>query len=664
MLHRGRTRMKVAIMGAGALGGTFGFLLTDAGFDVTLVDVDERKVESIRDGGLTLIMPDGGKKTLPVKITSDPAGVGKVDLVQISVKGYHTSSAAELALPMIGEDTYVLSVQNGLKNLRRIAAVVGHDKVIGGVTAHSAMPLELNVIKYNGGVGGISVGRFDGTDDPGLRELIGMLNDSGLETHLIRGDIRIPIWRKLLANVSCNAVAALTGFTGKQLIEFAPTNELSEPWLKRREKSPAPRVWILLSWRTLRILQSRLFPGWVTTRSPCCRMWRLVAVESEEGSLPTGREGVDHGFCEIMEGHSVFFETVYTDRDDGAEIIYTSGTTGKPKGVVLTHGNVVSNTNATVHLTGMSHEDRLICFLPLYHSFAQNFIFNSSVNVGSTLVILPKFELDQVLETLKRERITRWHAVPTIYIMMLDAPGMEEAFATVRYCFSAASSMPGEVARQWKERLGLPINEGYGLTESTPSATYNHQFRHKEGSIGTPIENVEVQIWSDDDEPLPRGEVGQIVIKGPNVMKEYYNNPQATAETLVNGWLKTGDVGVEDEEGYFSIVDRLKDMVNSAGLKIWPREVEEVIYRLSAVSECAVVGRPDPVFGESVVACIVVRAGESLDEDEVVSFCKEHIASYKAPKNVEFMDQLPKSATGKILKTELRETVRGSGGSS
>src|SRR5665811_1295741 len=180
MLHRGRTRMKVAIMGAGALGGTFGFLLTDAGFDVTLVDVDERKVKSIRDGGLTLIMPDGGKKTLPVKITSDPAGVGKVDLVQISVKGYHTSSAAELALPMIGEDTYVLSVQNGLKNLRRIAAVVGHDKVIGGVTAHSAMPLELNVIKYNGGVGGISVGRFDGTDDPGLRELIGMLNDSGL----------------------------------------------------------------------------------------------------------------------------------------------------------------------------------------------------------------------------------------------------------------------------------------------------------------------------------------------------------------------------------------------------------------------------------------------------------------------------------------------------
>jgi len=218
--------MKVAIMGAGALGGTFGFLLTDAGFDVTLVDVDEEKVKAIRDEGLTLIMPDGEKKTLPVKITSRPQEIGRVDLVQISLKGYDTSLAAEMALPMIGENTYVLSVQNGLKNLQRIGAVVGDEKVIGGVTAHSAMPLKLNVIKYNGGVGGVSIGRFDGTDDPGLRELVDMLNSSGLETHLIHGDVRIPIWRKLLANVSTNPVAALTGFTGRQLIEFQPTNEL------------------------------------------------------------------------------------------------------------------------------------------------------------------------------------------------------------------------------------------------------------------------------------------------------------------------------------------------------------------------------------------------------------------------------------------------------
>jgi 2-dehydropantoate 2-reductase len=218
--------MKIAIMGAGALGGTFGFLLADAGFDVTLVDVDTVKIDLIRQEGLTLIMPDGSRKTLPIKATTDPNEVGRVDLVQISVKGYHTTSAAELARAMVGPDTYVLSLQNGLKNLQRIAAVVGPDKVIGGVTAHSAMPLSHTLIKYNGGMGGIYIGRYDGTDDPRLPELVELFNKVGFETHLIKGDVRIPIWRKLIANVSCNAVAALTGFTGRQLVEFDPTNEL------------------------------------------------------------------------------------------------------------------------------------------------------------------------------------------------------------------------------------------------------------------------------------------------------------------------------------------------------------------------------------------------------------------------------------------------------
>lgn len=218
--------MKIAIMGAGALGGTFGFLLADAGFDVTLVDVDKTKIQAIRDEGLTLIMPDGTRKTIHVAVTTDPTEVGPVDLIQISVKGYHTSSAAELAVPMVGPKTYVLSVQNGIKNLSRIAEVVGAERVIGGVTAHSAMPLGHTLIKYNGGLGGIYIGRFDGQDDPGVLELIDAFNACGFETHLIRGDVRIPIWRKLLANVSCNAVAALTGFTGRQLVEFEPTNLL------------------------------------------------------------------------------------------------------------------------------------------------------------------------------------------------------------------------------------------------------------------------------------------------------------------------------------------------------------------------------------------------------------------------------------------------------
>ncbi|MCL5942572.1 MAG: long-chain fatty acid--CoA ligase [Actinobacteria bacterium] len=365
----------------------------------------------------------------------------------------------------------------------------------------------------------------------------------------------------------------------------------------------------------------------------------------------------DHAFWDLLAGRPDHFATVYTDREEGAEIIYTGGTTGAAKGVLLTHGNVVSNTNTNVHLTGLTPEDRLICFLPLYHSFAQNFIFNVCVNRGATLVILPKFEVESVLRTMREERVTRWYAVPTIYIMVLDVPDADEAFAHVNYCFSAAASMPVEVARRWKERFGLVINEGYGLTESTPSATYNHQYRHKAGTVGTPIDNVEVQIWDADNRPLPPGEVGEIVIKGPNVMKGYYNNPEATAAALVDGWLKTGDVGVMDEEGYITLVDRLKDMVNSAGLKIWPREVEEVLYQHEAVLECAVIGVPDPVYGETVKACVVVRPGVELCADDIVSYCKARLASYKAPRIVEFMEALPKSPAGKILKTELRKTA-------
>lgn len=375
--------------------------------------------------------------------------------------------------------------------------------------------------------------------------------------------------------------------------------------------------------------------------------------------IPAGA-GVDHEFWALVRGAPAEpFATVYTDREDGAEIIYTSGTTGKPKGVVLTHGNVVSNTNSTVTECDVRPDDRLICFLPLYHSFAQNFIFNSSVRAGATLVILPRFDMDEVLRVMAEERVTRWHAVPTIYMLVLGVPDAEKAFASVRYCFSAASTMPVEVARQWFERFGLKINEGYGLTESTPSAVYNHTIRHKAGTVGTPIMNVEVQIWDPEGHPLPQGQAGEIVIKGPNVMKGYYNDPVATSETLVNGWLRTGDVGVLDEEGYLSIVDRIKDMVNSAGLKIWPREVEEVLYTHEAVAECAVIGVPDAVFGESVKACIVLRPGTTADADDVIAYCKARLAGYKAPKMVEFMDGLPKSATGKILKTELRRREDG-----
>ncbi|MEW6487744.1 MAG: long-chain fatty acid--CoA ligase [Thermodesulfobacteriota bacterium] len=396
-----------------------------------------------------------------------------------------------------------------------------------------------------------------------------------------------------------------------------------------------------------------------------------VLLVTEEGLLPqvpardripavrtvVSVDGVsgDRQWAELLASGSPDLPTVYTDRDDGAAIIYTSGTTGKPKGVVLTHGNVVSNTNATKYMCDMRTEDRAICFLPIYHSFAQNFIFNSVVQAACTLVLHKKFELDAILESLQRDRITRWYAVPAIYIMVLNDPRADAAMQTVRYSFSAASSMPGEVARRWKERFGLTVVEGYGLTETTPFSTYNHEFRHKEGSVGTAVMNVEIRIADPEGDEVPRKGLGEIWIKGPNVMKEYYRKPEATAEAVVDGWLRSGDIGYMDEEGYVFIVDRLKDMIDSAGLKVWPREVEEVLYAHPNVRECAVIGVPHPVFGESVKALVALRQPGKTTAEELIAHCKARLADYKAPRIVEFLEELPKNPTGKILKRELRD---------
>lgn len=342
------------------------------------------------------------------------------------------------------------------------------------------------------------------------------------------------------------------------------------------------------------------------------------------------------------------------DRDDVAAILYTSATTGRPKGVMLTHANVVSNAYATVHHLRMTPEDRGLCALPLFHCFGQNFIMNALVASGGALVLQERFVPPEFLGAIARHRVTILYAVPTMYILLLAGDLAAHDLSSLRLSFSAAAMLPADVEARWRAASGLPISQGYGLTESSPFATYNHERAHRPGSIGTPIENVEVRVVDEQDREVPDGTLGELVIRGPNVMKGYLGKPEESAETLRGGWLHSGDIGYRDGDGYFYVVDRVKDMINVAGFKVYPREVEEVLFAHPAVREAAVLGAPDPVKGEVVRACVVLREGQTATADELIALCRERIASYKVPAAVEFVPVLPKSPTGKILKKELR----------
>ncbi len=342
------------------------------------------------------------------------------------------------------------------------------------------------------------------------------------------------------------------------------------------------------------------------------------------------------------------------DRDETAAILYTSATTGRPKGVMLTHSNIVSNANATVHHLRMTPEDRGLCALPLFHCFGQNFILNALVNSGGTLVLQERFVLEEFLAAIAGWRITLLYAVPTMYILILASDTTAYDFSSLRLCFSAAAMLPADVERRWHERYGHWIHQGYGLTECSPFASYNHDTLFRPGSVGTPIENVEMKVVDEQGRELADGELGEILIKGPNVMKGYFRNAEATAQAIRDDWLHSGDIGSRDADGYYYVVDRVKDMINVSGFKVFPREVEEVLFRHPAVKETAVLGIPDPVKGEAVKAFVVLKEGQRVDAETLKALCKEKVASYKVPEVIEFLPALPKSPTGKILKKDLR----------
>jgi long-chain acyl-CoA synthetase len=378
----------------------------------------------------------------------------------------------------------------------------------------------------------------------------------------------------------------------------------------------------------------------------CPTLKRVVVCEGASG---------DETLEALLERASSEFRIAEMETADPAVLLYTSGTTGFPKGATLSHGNVVSNTWSVVHHAGYRPDDRLVLFLPLFHVFGQNFIMNACFLAVSTLILHRRFNPDAVLRSIDQDRVTMFFGVPSIYVALLNLDLATADLASIRYWFSAAATMPQEISRRWTERFGRPIYEGYGLTETSPFAAYNHDFQHKFGSVGTPVENFEIRIVDDVGHEVPLGYIGEIAIKGPGVMLGYWGRPDDTQAAIRDGWFHSGDVGSMDDQGYVFIVDRVKDMINRAGFKIWPAEVEQLLYRHPAVKEVAVYGVPDEEGGEAVAAAIVLRTGASATAVEIVEYCRAQAAVYKAPSRVDFVTELPKNPTGKILKRVLRE---------
>jgi long-chain acyl-CoA synthetase len=347
-----------------------------------------------------------------------------------------------------------------------------------------------------------------------------------------------------------------------------------------------------------------------------------------------------------------------TNADDTAVIIYTSGTTGRPKGAELTHFQLYMNCTVAGELFGFRDDDIGVAVLPMFHVFGLSSVLNTAVRFGGTLALIPRFELEPVLEAIERHRCTIFSGVPTMYYALLQADLAGRDLSSLRVGISGGAAIPGEVIRAFEEKFpGVVILEGYGLSETASTTTFNVSAEQRKVlSIGRPIWGVEVRVVDEQDKPLPPGpdSIGEIVIRGHNVMKGYYRRPEETAEAFRGGWFHTGDLAYADSGGYLFVVDRKKDLVIRGGFNVYPREVEEVLFAHPAVAEAAVIGRPDPRLGEEVVAFVVPKPGATADPEDIIAYCRERLAAYKYPREVRIAGELPKGPTGKILKRELR----------
>ncbi|UCF72144.1 MAG: AMP-binding protein [Deltaproteobacteria bacterium] len=364
----------------------------------------------------------------------------------------------------------------------------------------------------------------------------------------------------------------------------------------------------------------------------------------------------DMNFHQLLEMGTGSFNALDRDRTDTAAILYTGGTTGTPKGVMLSHENINAAIHTVVFNERSNETDRPLCFLPFNHVFGQMHIMNATILSAGCLEVMPTFDMDRVLYATGAGRVTKLFAVPTIYVRLLAIEGLKEKLGSVRYCLSAAATMAADAVRQWKDRTGLAIYEGYGMTEAAPTVTYNHRYRHVIGSVGTEVPGVEVQIRDQNGDQVKQGHEGEICVRGPNIMKGYLDDPEGTREAFWEGeWFRSGDVGLFDDDGYLYIVDRLKDMIITGGENVYSREVEEVLYTRPEIQECAVIGLPDREWGERVTAFILLRSGEPFDKDTLHAYMKSRLAPFKVPKEYVTVDDFPRSPAGKILKRELRK---------
>jgi long-chain acyl-CoA synthetase len=344
--------------------------------------------------------------------------------------------------------------------------------------------------------------------------------------------------------------------------------------------------------------------------------------------------------------------------DDVAVILHTSGTTGKPKGAMLTHGNLGRNAEVSVRtLVETGPDDVVMGCLPLFHVFGLTCGLNGAVLAGAMLTLIPRFDPHKALEVIERDAVTVFEGVPTMYSALLGVADQAapEATRTLRVCVSGGAAMPVQVLTDFEKAFGCDVLEGYGLSESSPAAAFNHPNRaRKVGSIGTPIEGVQMRVVDLDGAEVPQGQTGEIQIRGHNVMKGYWNLADATKATITpDGWLATGDVGRVDEDGYFYIVDRTKDLIIRGGYNVYPREIEEVLYEHPDVAEAAVIGIPHDSLGEEVGAAVALKKDAAVTSDELRDYVKERVAAYKYPRQVWLVDALPKGPTGKVLKREI-----------